>query len=197
MRHDLYISVDIEADGPMPGPYSMVSLGAVVVGEHTKTGPGDGFYRELKPISQQWSSDALAVSGLSREHLCTHGADPERAMTAFADWIDERTQTSEGVRHSRPVFVAFNASFDWMFVHWYFMRYLERNPFGISGLDIKAYLMGGLKLNQWTDTTKRSLAKTNRWVLSPFSHTHNALDDAREQADMFARAQAVIRADVS
>jgi hypothetical protein len=58
-----YIMVDIESDGPIPGDYSMISFGAVLVDEHLdKT-----FYGKLKPISDKYILEALTVSGHSRE----------------------------------------------------------------------------------------------------------------------------------
>jgi len=39
-----YISVDIEADGPIPGDYSMISFGAVIVNENLDK----SFYGKLK-----------------------------------------------------------------------------------------------------------------------------------------------------
>src|SRR5438105_4615667 len=110
-KPDVFISVDIESDGPIPGDYSMSSLGAVVVGspEHT-------FYREFRPISDRFDPQAAAVSGLDRDRLLASGHDPAEAMREFASWI---ASVATG---GRPVFVAFNATFDWMFVHWYFIH---------------------------------------------------------------------------
>ncbi|MCD9873289.1 hypothetical protein [Streptomyces guryensis] len=88
-----YISVDIEADGPIPGPYSMLSFGAAVAG--TQDGGGftaadperETFYRELRPISEEFVPEALAVSGLDRERLKTEGAEPAVALGEFSDWV--------------------------------------------------------------------------------------------------------------
>ena len=73
-----YIMVDIESDGPIPGDYSMISLGAVVVDEQLdKT-----FYGKLKPISEHFVIDALKVSGHSREETLTF-EEPEKVMVNF------------------------------------------------------------------------------------------------------------------
>jgi len=173
MRKEIYISVDVEASGPIPGEYSMLSLGACVVGEPSKT-----FYAELKPISEKYIERALAVSGLSLDGLKQKGNEPARAMKDFEEWL-KQVCADEG----RPVFVAFNATFDWSFANYYFHRFLGNNPFGISGLDIKAYYMGAMGCS-WGETTKQKLAsqfKSNK------PHTHNALDDAKEQADIFGK----------
>jgi DNA polymerase III epsilon subunit-like protein len=175
-KADVYISVDIEADGPIPGDFSMSSLGAVVVGSPEQT-----FYRELRPISDRFDPAAASVSGLDRAKLVADGADPAATMRDFAAWLNS---VSAG---GRPVLVAFNATFDWMFVHWYFVHFVGRDPFGISGLDIKAYYMGALGKDSWADTTKRNLESRFR---SELPHSHNALDDALEQAEVFAKIKA-------
>ena len=88
-RSDCYISVDIEADGPIPGPYSMLSIGMAVAGRFDGTtfervdvdDPDHRFYAELKPISSEFDEAALAVAGLDRDRLQETGEDPALAMT--------------------------------------------------------------------------------------------------------------------
>ena len=62
---EVYVSTDIEADGPIPGDYSMVSVGAVVV----EPGLARSFYGRLKPISEAWLPDAPAVSHMYQDPL--------------------------------------------------------------------------------------------------------------------------------
>lgn len=174
---DVFISVDVETDGPIPGDYSLQSIGAVLVDR-----PGESFYVELKPISDKFVPEALEVTGLDRERLAREGVEPAAAMRSFGDWV--RTVAGKG---GRPVFVAFNATFDWSFVHWYFVHFVGQSPFGIAGLDVKAYYMGALGKRRWAETTKRHIEERFR---SELPHTHNALDDAREQAEVFAKIRA-------
>ena len=171
-RKEVYISVDIEADGPIPGEYSMSSFGAVVVDDPSRT-----FYRELRPISEKWDPQAAAVSGLNRELLKKNGTHPADAMRQFADWVNSVIGDDK-----RAVFVSFNATFDWMFSHWYFMKYLGMDPFGISGLEMKSFYAGLMGV-EWGETTKRYVSQK---FPSKQKHTHNALDDAKEQGEMFA-----------
>jgi len=171
-KSEIYISVDIEASGPIPGEYSMLSLGACVIGDVSKT-----FYREFKPITDKYTPEAIGVSGFSLEKLKETGSEPAAAMLDFESWI---TQVSGD---NKPVFTGFNATFDWMFTAYYFHRFLGRNPFRISGLDIKAYYMGKFGTT-WGDTAKSRMDKK---FLSGKKHTHNALDDAIEQAEIFGR----------
>lgn len=169
-QSEIYISVDIEASGSIPGTYSMLALGACVVGNTT-----ENFYVELKPINDNLIPQALEVSGLSLKNLKKQGAEPKAAMKKFEKWIKKVSLDK------RPVFVAFNATFDWMFTHWYFIEFVGRDPFGISGLDIKAYFMGMTK-TKWKSTSKRHVRAQ---FPSRTKHTHNALDDAIEQAEIF------------
>jgi ribonuclease T len=172
MSEEVYISVDIEAAGPVPGEYSMLSIGASVVGK-----PETSFYAELKPINGNVVPEALSVSGLDMAKLAKDGQEPRAAMETLRDWVQD---VAAG---RKPVFVGFNASFDWSFVNWYFHKYLGDNPFGFSALDIKAYYMG-LSGSKWGETTSSQIPREFQPNQVP---THNALADARAQAEMFAK----------
>jgi DNA polymerase III epsilon subunit-like protein len=129
---EVYICVDVETSGPIPDDYSMLSIGACTVFEPQQT-----FYIELKPINMNSTEEASAVHKLSLEQLMQNGVEPREALIRFENWL--KTQTPLG---QQPLFVAFNAAFDWMFVNYYFIHYLGRNPFGHAAIDIKAFYMG-------------------------------------------------------
>src|SRR5690242_9000690 len=99
-----FIMVDVECDGPIPGDYSMISFGAVLVNDTLD----ETFYGQLKPISDKFIPEALAVSNITREETLTFG-DPEAVMTRFRDWITS-------VSNDRPIFISDNNGFDWMFI---------------------------------------------------------------------------------
>ncbi|MGB0848745.1 MAG: exonuclease domain-containing protein [Thiolinea sp.] len=155
-----YIMIDVEADGPIPGDYSMVSFGAVIV----EAGLERSFYGQLKPVSEQWVPEALAVSGHSREETLKFD-DPAEVMQRFADWLKAEVK-------GRPMFVSDNNGFDWQFINWYFHHFLGRNPFGHSSTNLGSLYKGLVK-----DMRKnfKHLRKTK--------HTHHPVDDARGNAE--------------
>lgn len=168
---ECFVSVDIETAGPVPSRYAMLSIGACLVDDSEQT-----FYVELQPEHTAAVPEALAVTGLSIEHLMSRGERPERAMSMFEDWVLDQVPSGH-----RPVFTAFNAAFDWMFVADYFERHLGRNPFGFSALDIKAFAMGSGNTS-WAATSMDVLAARH---LGGRALTHNALADAQDQAELF------------
>ena len=170
-KPETYISVDVETAGPTPHEYAMISIGACLVDD-----PDTGFYVELQPEHDAVNDAALAISGLSMDELRENGTDPADAMRQFADWL-----TASVPEGSKPVLVAFNAPFDWMFVDDAFQHHLGRNPFGSSALDMKAYYMGQAGVT-WARTSMRFLSPM---YLSGRHLEHNALADARDQAELF------------
>jgi ribonuclease T len=166
-----YISVDIESAGPNPSQYSLLAIGACCVSD-----PEQNFYIELKPVNQNFRPESLASCGLSMEKLILEGVEPIKAMQHFASWLEESLPSGQG-----PVFVGFNASFDWMFVNDYFHRFLGYNPFGHAAIDIKSYYMGQAKV-PWAETTMQFLGK--RYLNQP-ALVHHALRDAIDQGEIF------------
>ena len=176
MRDDLpevYVATDVEADGPIPGPYSMLSLGMAVVGR-----PELRFYSEMKPISEQFVPKALEVAGLDRDRLLREAPTPEVAMRSAAEWINSLRA------FGRPVFLAAPAVWDGMFVHWYFIRFTGSSPFGPtgSGVDLRSYWMGKTGC-EWGGTAKGAIKSALR--LRHLAHSHHAGEDAAELAAIF------------
>ena len=167
------VSVDVEASGHSPATGSLLSIGACLVED-----PAVGLYLELKPLADRpWNADAERIHGLERARLERDGLEPTDAMRRLAEWLDTACVGRQ------PIFVGFNAPFDWMFVADYLWRYLGRNPFGISALDLKSYYMGRDGIERWAATRR---AEIDERLGLESDHTHHALDDAREQA-MLAR----------
>jgi ribonuclease T len=168
---DCYVSVDVEASGPTPSLYSLLSIGACLVEK-----PEQRFYVELQPLSEITTLEAAAVHRLQLKCLVSEGLPPKEAMTRFADWLASVVPAGE-----IPIFVAFNAAFDWMFVNDYFYRFLGHNPFGHAALDIKAFYMG-MSGKRWAETSMRHLSPR---YLGGRLLAHHAVEDALVQADLF------------
>lgn len=168
--NETFISVDIEASGPIPGEYSLLSIGACSAYE-----PDRAFSCLIKPISTNAEPQALKVTGLHLEELVVTGLTPKAAMEEFAQWVQEVCVGST------PVFVGLNAAFDWSFVNYYFHRFIGNNPFGFAALDIKSLFMGAQGCS-WHDTRSSSMKRT---LLATSEGTHDALEDARYQAELF------------
>ncbi len=182
-RADVYISVDIEADGPAPGMYSMLTCGLAVAARWHDGGlvpelhSAPRLYVELQPISPRYVPEMLAVTGLDRDRLAREGMPPSDAMATIRRWVLDVSDSGT------PVFVAYPASYDWMFLQWYFVRYAsEGSPFShASVLDIKTLYACRAAVTV-SDAHRGAMP---REVLARRQTTHNALEDAVTQAELF------------
>lgn len=182
---DVYFSADVETDGPIPGPFSMLSFSLVHAGSFdgkTFTRPlkfDDALYVELCPISQEFEQEALDVNGMDRSRLIHEGENPADAMTETAQWV-RRVATG-----GRPILVAYPLSFDWTWLYWYFTRFSRvGSPFNHSGCyDLKtAY---AVKSNKTIGNASRE--QLPKELRSSRPHTHHAMEDAIEQAEIFSK----------
>jgi DNA polymerase III epsilon subunit-like protein len=155
-----YVMVDIEADGPIPGDYSMVCFGAIIVEPKLER----SFYGRLRPISERWVPEALQVSGFSRDETLAFD-DPKEVMSEFDRWLKREAG-------KRMFFVSDNNGFDWQFINWYFHHFLHKNPFGFSSMNLGSLYKGLVKD---TFQTFKHLRKTR--------HSHHPVDDARGNAE--------------
>jgi hypothetical protein len=185
MRPDIYISADVETDGPVPGRHSMLSFGLAVAarydGRNLELADPEShtFYRELRPAFDEVDPQALAISGLDRSRLLAEGSDAAESMSAAAAWV------LEVAHQAHPVMVAFPLAFDWLWLQWHFLRFCaEGSPFSFSScLDMKTLFwarQGTPIEGAGKDDLPLELRPARR-------HTHNALDDAIEQAEIFVR----------
>ena len=181
---DAYFSADVETDGPIPGPFSMLSFALVYAGsfdgsEFRRPDRYDQtFYREMRPISDSFDAEALRVNGLDRGRLCVEGVDPAVAMTEAADWV------REVAGHTEPVLVAYPLSFDWTWLYWYFVRFsTQGSPFAYSRcFDIKT----AVAVKSGIPISEAGRSRVDPWLRSTHPHTHHAVDDAIAQAEIFA-----------
>ena len=181
---DAYFSADVETDGPIPGPFSMLSFSLVYAGSFDGrkfNRPKDyatSIYMELKPISDKFELEALKINGLDRSRLSQEGQDPERAMTEACRWIKQISGSFE------PVLVAYPLSFDWTWLYWYFIKFsIDGSPFNYSRCyDLKT----ALAVKAAIPISKARRSQLPSFLRSTCKHTHHARDDAIEQAEIFA-----------
>ena len=180
---EVYVSTDIEVDGPIPGPHSMLSFGSAA-------------YRADKTLIATFSANLEVLPNATahpdtlawwKQHpeaweACRRDPRPPiKVMEEYVIWLDALP--------GAPVFVSYPASFDFMFVYWYLIRFVGRSPFSFSALDIKTMAMVLLGKDYRSSTT-RNMPK--RWI-DNFPHTHVALDDAIEQGALFCNMLAESR----
>jgi ribonuclease T len=169
---ETWVSVDVETSGPTPSTGSLIAIGACLVDR-----PDVGVRLLLRPDPDlPWTAEAESIHGLRRADLERDGLEPAAAMRAFDAWLADAVPPG-----TRPVFVALNAPFDWMFLADATWRHLGRNPFGASALDLKALFLGRHldEVSRWADTSRVRMLE--RYPVG-LPHTHDPLDDAREQA---------------
>ncbi len=175
MKTEIYISTDVEADGPIPGVYSMLSFASAAY-TSTKT-LIDTFSANLEtlpdaiihPETQKWWDKHPDAWEICRQDC----QPPETAINEYILWLKQLP--------GNPVFVGYPAVYDFMFIYWYLIRFAGESPFSHYGLDIKTYAMAMLKTN-YSETTKRIMPK--HWF-DALPHSHVALDDAIAQGAIF------------
>lgn len=172
---EIYVSTDVEADGRIPGPNSMLSFGSAAFTADGKLVSTFTANLELldgaagDPETMAWWAKNQDAWGQTRKDL----QSPQEAMAQYLVWLKALP--------GKPVFVGYPVAYDFMFVYWYLIRFAGESPFSHSALDIKTFAMAALKI-PYRDATKRNMPK--RWFpKSP--HTHVALDDAIEQGQLF------------
>lgn len=169
---EIYVSTDVEADGPIPGPNSMLSFGsAAYTVDKTLIGTFGANLLELPGAEADpgtmawWKTQPDAWAECRRDPR-----DPAEVMPEYVGWLKALP--------GPPVFVAYPAGFDFLFVYWYLIRFAGESPFSFSALDIKSYAMAVL------GTPFRKTTKSKRWF-DALAHTHKALDDAVGQGALF------------
>lgn len=179
VSREIYISTDVETDGPIPGPNSMLSFGSVAIL------PGKIIYSEFSsnletlegatadPDTANWWLTQPKAWEACRKNL----QNPKAAMIQYYNWLDKIKDKGYS-----PVFVGYPAGFDFLFIYWYLMKFVGASPFSFSAIDVKTYAMAMLN-KPYRQCTKRNFPQ--KWFEPNMPHNHVALDDAREQGMMF------------
>lgn len=186
---ELYFSLDIEADGPIPGPHSMLSYGIAAFDRENETPvashdmnlvllPGASPHEGTMEFWNASNQNRAAYSATREDTV-----SPDNALRITNHWIERVCEENGG---AKPVCVAYPASFDFMFLYWYFMNFMGSCPFGFQALDIKT--LGMVAMDNFKGFKRATKANFPRhWFPEDAPHTHHALDDAIEQGILFVR----------
>lgn len=174
-KPEIYVSTDVEATGPIPGPYSMLSFGSVAF--NTNGDIIDTFERNLKElpdaIRHPKTMEFWDVQKEAWEYCRKNTVEPRLAMCQYSGWLTNLP--------GKPVFVGYPAGFDFLYIYWYLINFTGYSPFSFSALDIKTYAMAMLGTN-FRQTVKRRMPR--EWFTKT-PHNHKAIDDALGQGEMF------------
>ena len=172
---EIYVSTDVETDGPVAGRHSMLSIGSAAYTADKKLLSTFSANLETLPefsadahTTAWWATQPDAWTACRRDQQ-----NPCEAMKKYLVWLKSLP--------GKPVFVAYPAAFDFPFVYWYLTQYAGENPFGHAVIDIKTYAMAVLR-KPYRACGKKSMPPA--WF-DPGKHTHVALDDALEQGSLF------------
>jgi hypothetical protein len=180
---EIYVSTDIESDGPVPGLNSMLSFGSAA-------------YLADKTLVQTFSANLETLPGASGDpttmawwetqpqawEACRKNLQPPvLVLPQYVSWL-------KGLP-GNPVFVGYPAAFDFMFITYYLYRFAGESPFAYFALDIKSYAMAVLN-RDFYEVTKDTMPK--HWF-DDLPYTHVALDDALSQGALFCNMLADCR----
>jgi len=172
---EIYVSTDIEADGPIPGPYSMLSFASVAYrADKTRLSTYTANLQALPGATAHpdtlawWAGFPDAWAACRRDPRA-----PEIVMPEYCAWLERLP--------GRAVFVGWPATWDFMWIYWYLVRFASARPFRENALDVRSYAMG-MRKTDFRMTSRTYLPK--RWF-DQLPHTHVALDDALEQGATF------------
>lgn len=194
LRHEYYLSVDIETDGPIPGDYSMLSLGAAA-------------FRYTTDIDVMGTSSEWALIGTFTSNLETLPGAKVDHDTIVNFWRQFPDAWREATKNPKPPTLALfefinwtkaypgaalvcdPSGFDFTFLRWYLVHFGFMVPFSFDCIDMDSYAAG--KLNRaFIETHKKVILE--RWPLPDHiePHNHVALTDAIEQGEIFMRMRA-------
>ncbi|MFP5348892.1 MAG: exonuclease [Gammaproteobacteria bacterium] len=180
-QREIYVSTDIEADGPIPGPHSMLSFASAA---YTADGTLLQTYTANLETLPGASADARTMEWWQGfpEAWAACRRDPRAPQVVMPEYLAWLTALS-----GRLVFLGWPASWDFMWIYWYLFRFTGERPFRENALDVRSYVMGMRRVT-FTQTSRTYLPK--RWFDNAHKHTHIALDDALEQGAAFFKAHA-------
>ncbi len=180
---EIPVSVDGEFTGPIPGPYSMISLGAVA---YDPVGNELSRFKVNMHELPEATRDPVTMREFWDKHpeawkLATENPiDPKEAMRQFADWLRQLP--------GRPKLIGWPLPVDFMFVYWYYVNFLgELPPFGYDGIDIKTYAMATMGCETLSGKSNGTSRKAVQELLGipTGDFSHDPVDDAAQQGKLY------------
>ena len=177
---EIYVSLDIETDGPAPGLNSMLSLGAAAFSAGSIL-EFDTWYSTLTPLPEAhpdpktwawWQTQPEALKEVQANRV-----DPDEAIKKFVFWCENLP--------GKPVAVGWPIAFDFAFVNYYCHRFAEKNPLGFGGCDIRSFANGITLHSSYYGLKERDLKRVAGNVNVEGLRPHVAVDDAIEQGRLF------------
>ncbi len=180
---EVFFSIDIETDGPIPIKNSMLSFACVAFSEEGSV--LGSFERNLTPLPGAVQDERTMTEFWAKEpeawnYCTTNTVDPARAMQDFVDWV-------KSIPGDQRVAVCMPSGFDFTFMYVYMMYFVGESPFSFSCIDMKTYVSASRK-QSYRHSGKRSWP--SRWFDRDLPHTHKAIDDAIEQGLTFLKMRA-------
>jgi hypothetical protein len=182
---EIYVSTDIETDGPIPGANSMLAFGSVAFDAGGTEIASFEVNLEMLPgampdseTMEWWKTQPEAWAAARRDPV-----EPKAGMARYLAWVEKLP--------GKPVFVAYPLLFDMMFVYWYLIRFCGRSPFSFSGIDIKTLAYAAMGSESYRAASKKNMPK--HWLPSSASLSHVAVEDAREQGKLFFNIRAALK----
>src|SRR5947207_4339376 len=113
---EVYVSTDVEADGPIPGPHSMLSFAsAALTADKHLVGTFAANLATLPGAAGDPKTMAWWEAQPEAWAACRAGGrDPAEVMPEYAAWLKRLP--------GKPVFVGYPAAYDFLFVYWYLIR---------------------------------------------------------------------------
>lgn len=187
---ELYVSIDIEADGKIPARNSMMSFGAAAytLDKELLT----TFSANLKPYPgaipdvdtmRFWAQNPVAYQASTCDQQ-----DPAQALKDFDTWLSKLRDMRSGWTY-KPVMVAYPGGYDFQWVNWYLNYYVGFNRMGWSVFCLKSYVAAHLKID-YNKSVKKRMPK---YWFDQFPHTHIAIDDAIEQGALAINVMREVR----
>lgn len=179
---EIYVSTDIETNGPAPGIHSMLSFAsAAYLADKTLISTFSANL-ELLPGSISNPDTMTFWEGFPEAYAAcrTNLQAPEQAIPAYVQWVKHLP--------GKPAFLAYPAGFDFTFMYYYMHRFAGESPFLCTAIDIRTYAMA-MQQSEFRDILRKTLPRD--WFEPNIPHTHIALDDAIEQGLLFCNMLAI------